>query len=183
MPILELKTGKSATRGFLLTAGLGVIFGLFFSVPSAYAVHAMGFSIVPFSAGAILMGLLAGYLLAFLIVTYLLSLPTASVKEGTDTAQPVHRPAKRRAARKSPANALSSRLAEEKASLDRLDIERDFRHDAAFEKITEQRIIWSELLELELQDIDEQIGRICHAADGHVSISGTETNPQKRRST
>jgi hypothetical protein len=84
------------------------------------------------------MGLLAGWVLAFLIVTYLSNLPTVSLKEGTDTAQPVRPSAKRRRARKSPANALVSRLAEEKASLDRLDIERDFRHDAAFEKITEQ---------------------------------------------
>lgn len=161
MPILELKTGKSATRGFLLTTGLGVIFGLFFGVPPAYAMHAMGFSIVPFSAGVLLVGLLAGCLLAFLTVTYLFSLPTVSVRERTGAAQPVRPPERPRAARKCSPSPLASRLAQEKASLDQLDLQRDSRHDTGFEKMTEQKIIWNELLDLELQDIDEQISRIC----------------------
>jgi hypothetical protein len=51
------------------------------------------------------------------------------------------------------------RLAEEKTCLDHLDAERAYRRDSGFGKTTEDRILWSELLDLELQDIDEQARR------------------------
>ena len=56
------------------------------------------------------------------------------------------------------------RLAEEKACLEHLDAERAYRGDSGFGKATEDRIVWRELLDLELQDIDEQVTRICQAA-------------------
>lgn len=56
------------------------------------------------------------------------------------------------------------RLAEEKACLEHLDAERAYRGDSGFGKATEDRIVWRELLDLELQDIDEQVRRICQAA-------------------
>ncbi len=56
------------------------------------------------------------------------------------------------------------RLAEEKARLEHLDAERASRSDSGFGKATEDRIVWRELLDLELQDIDEQVRRICQAA-------------------
>ena len=40
---------------------------------------------------------------------------------------------------------------------------RNHRQDPLFEKSAEQRIIWRELLELELHDVDERIERICEA--------------------
>jgi hypothetical protein len=55
------------------------------------------------------------------------------------------------------------RLAEEVACLERLDAERERRGDSCFGKNTESRIVWSELIELELQEIDEQMSRICGA--------------------
>ena len=64
------------------------------------------------------------------------------------------------------ANALTvgQRLTEGKASLDGLDLERARRGDSTFGRALENKTIWRELLELELQDVDEQIGRICEAA-------------------
>jgi hypothetical protein len=41
---------------------------------------------------------------------------------------------------------------------------RNHRQDPLFEKFTEERIIWRELLELELQDVDEEMERIIEAA-------------------
>lgn len=56
------------------------------------------------------------------------------------------------------------RLAEAVARLERLDAERERRRDSRLGKTTENRIVWSELIELELQEIDEQVSRICDAA-------------------
>jgi hypothetical protein len=52
------------------------------------------------------------------------------------------------------------RLSERVVCLQLLDAERERRGDLRFGKTTEDRIIWSELIELELQDIDEQVRRI-----------------------
>ncbi len=61
--------------------------------------------------------------------------------------------------------AARRRLAREVEFLDRLDRERQSRGNSSYEKAAEERIIWSELLDLELQDIDEQLSRICHVRD------------------
>ena len=59
---------------------------------------------------------------------------------------------------------LRQRLVEAKTELDRLDRERESRGDMAFGRHTEDRIVWAELLDLELQDIDERFHRICQTA-------------------
>ena len=41
-----------------------------------------------------------------------------------------------------------------------IQLVRNHRQDAHFGKILEERIIWRELLELEVQDVDEQIERV-----------------------
>lgn len=63
---------------------------------------------------------------------------------------------------------IRRRLAEERATLERLDAERVQRRNPVFGKTDEDQIVWGELLELELQDIDEQVKRICNRA-GKVS--------------
>ena len=57
--------------------------------------------------------------------------------------------------------AVGDRLASEKALLENLELERARKRRPGFGKAAEDRIIWSELLELEIQDIDERLQRIC----------------------
>src|SRR6516225_12469825 len=59
--------------------------------------------------------------------------------------------------------AARQRLAEAVARLESLDVERERRADSRFGRTTESRIIWGELIELELQEIDEQVSRICNS--------------------
>jgi len=56
------------------------------------------------------------------------------------------------------------RLAEAFAFLENLDLQRANGQDRLLGKVVEDRIIWRELLELELQEIDEQIEQISAAA-------------------
>jgi hypothetical protein len=63
-----------------------------------------------------------------------------------------------------PTETTRQRLSEAMARLERLDAERERRADARFGKTTENRIIWGELIELEMQEIDEQVSRICSSA-------------------
>ena len=70
------------------------------------------------------------------------------------------------AAREAPArlqpagSATQKRLVEAFSCLQRLELERAYRQDPVFCKFLEERIIWRELLDLELQEIDEKIGPI-----------------------
>jgi hypothetical protein len=81
------------------------------------------------------------------------------------------------------ASTTRQRLAEEKTCLEHLDAERAYRGDSGFGKTTEDRIVWSELLDLELQDIDEQVSRICQAAaDASGPRSRMSNNSSKSRS-
>jgi hypothetical protein len=56
------------------------------------------------------------------------------------------------------------RLAHAFARLQTIHLVRDHQHDPLFEKAVESRIIWRELLEMELQDVDERIEQIRAAA-------------------
>jgi hypothetical protein len=60
---------------------------------------------------------------------------------------------------------IHERLLKGREYLERLDQERTTRGEPLFGKSIEERIIWRELLDLELQEFDAQIERICHAAD------------------
>ena len=60
---------------------------------------------------------------------------------------------------------IRQRLAAEKAGLEQLDAERERRGDSRFGRAAEDRIVWNELLDLELQDIDEHVSRIVHRRD------------------
>lgn len=60
------------------------------------------------------------------------------------------------------------RLAEAFAVFDKLERQRAHGYDPVFCHLMEQRIIWRELLDLELQDADEQIARISAAALEHT---------------
>ena len=84
----------------------------------------------------------------------------------------VERPGNAGNAKKEPGPNQSSRqrLAEAVARIERLDAERERRGDSRFGRTTENRIIWGELLELEMQEIDEQVSRICSSAGAGNAI-------------
>ena len=67
------------------------------------------------------------------------------------------------------------RLAEAVTYLERLDLERIFHGDPNLGKPIEERIIWRELLDLELQDFDEQIERLSKLVHSLVPKVGTAT--------
>jgi hypothetical protein len=74
-------------------------------------------------------------------------------------------PAREAAVRVQPSGrATQRRLVEACSCLALLALERADRQDPGFGKSLEERIIWRELLELELQEIDEKIGRISDEA-------------------
>jgi len=70
------------------------------------------------------------------------------------------------------------RLCEEVDELERLDAEREERGDSGFGKAAEDRIVWGELIELELQEIDAQVDRIRGAA-GREPSATARSNPHK----
>ncbi len=49
-----------------------------------------------------------------------------------------------------------------------IQLVRNHRQDPHFGKILEERIIWRELLELEVQDVDEQIERVSGPAGSNL---------------
>lgn len=67
------------------------------------------------------------------------------------------------------AGRVHQRLAEGRARLERIAAERDGRNDPDFGRTSEDRIVWRELLELELQDVDEEVNRIRETADRTAS--------------
>jgi hypothetical protein len=70
------------------------------------------------------------------------------------------------------ATQIKERLFEAKESLDYLEVERSQRMDPEFGRLTEQQIVWRELLELELQDAEERIASMCDAAERALALLG-----------
>jgi len=62
------------------------------------------------------------------------------------------------------------RLAEAKACLDYLDLERERRGDPDFGRLLEDKTVWRELLELELEDAEDRITRMCDAAERALAL-------------
>lgn len=73
------------------------------------------------------------------------------------------------------------RLAEAVGRLERLDVERERQGDSRFGKTAENGIIWAELIELELQEIDEQVDRICNSM-GRSAEAATQSDLRARGS-
>lgn len=66
--------------------------------------------------------------------------------------------------------AVQTRLAQAKSSLDYLDLERTQRADPAFGRLLEDQIIWRELLDLEFQEAEDRIARMCDAAERALDL-------------
>jgi len=160
-----------ATAGSTCWWKRGLVLGLVFSIPSAFGACALGLRWAPYCVAAITVGLVVGLLIA-LIADALFPRPRASTHQhslgrlvGTGSAK----------SEKCSASTIWPRLAEKKACLEHLDAERACRGNSGFGRTIEDRIVWSELLDLELQNIDEQVSRICQAA-------GDAGGPRSRRS-
>lgn len=159
MPVLQSKKDQSAIRRNLLASSSGAVIGLFFGVPPAWGAHTMGLPWAPYGVSVMVIGLIVGLLIAFTVESLI-------PRTRTSTDQQEHRPlvAEKTAPIKpvnssvasSTSSARRARLAQEMARLDRLAAERELRNDSRFGKADEERIVWTELLDLELQDIDEQ---------------------------
>jgi len=78
-----------------------------------------------------------------------------------------HKPAK--SYRQATKLSIGQRLAEEVSYLETLDSLRSNRGDPTFCRALEERIVDGELLELEMQDVDEQIRRICETATARAN--------------
>ena len=69
-------------------------------------------------------------------------------------------------------SSLHERLAKAAACLESLDCERSSCGDPNLGKAIEKRIVWRELLDLELQDVDEQIERLSEVAHNLIPDKG-----------
>jgi hypothetical protein len=137
----------------------GPVFGLFLGISCAFGANALGLKWAPYGVVSIAASLVDGLLIAF-FADNLFPRTVAS----TDRQSPTLGMSSASAGAQAgiyPAKTLRERLAEGKVSLERLDADRERRGDSEFGKTTEDRIVWGELIELELQDIDEQLHRIC----------------------
>jgi hypothetical protein len=133
-----------------------------FAIPSAWVAHASVVRWAPLGAAVMIAGLIDSLLIAFITD----GLFPGADKSSETYAQALECPARRKNPDPAdgPAGTLRRRLAEANASLEYLDAERESRRQPAFGKATEDRAVWRELLDLELQDIDERLTHICGTA-------------------
>ena len=142
-----LGTSTGLTSGFAWDWKRGFVLGLVFSIPSAAI--AMGRSHTALCIAAIAEGLVAGPLIALLVDSLFATAPRlAEIRE-----------VKRRVFSRT-----VERLESEKELLDALAAKRAECRRPGFGIASEERIVWRELLDLELQDLDEQMSRLREEA-------------------
>jgi hypothetical protein len=131
----------------------GLVMGLACSLPTAAGALVLGLRPMPYLVIPLAGGLSTGVLIAWLSDVMFAQRPVVS-----ELAVPVYpRP------EFLPEGPVHQRLEEGKQRLEEIEAERQKRRDREFDREEEERIIWGELLDLELQDIDEQIRRIRNA--------------------
>ncbi len=158
----------AATEGLMRWWKNGLLLGLALSIASAFGGEALGLRFVPNGIAAIAEGLADGLFLAFILKVLFPRTPPAD--EDCPCSSRLGNP--HHAESEEYDRYLTyRRLTEEKACLEHLDAEREYPGNLDFGKTTEERIIWKELLDLELQDIDEQVSRICRTAEDAVGSS------------
>jgi hypothetical protein len=138
MPIPETDTNQSDLLRNAIIVSWGSCIGLIFGVPPAIGAYELGLPWIPYGTGVVVVGLVVGILIAC---------TAAAFFPRNDEVPEEPQPLKTR-----------RRLAQSKAALDRLAA-------AGSAKTLENRVIWRELLELELQDIDERRSR-THQTSG-----------------
>lgn len=179
--MLGCSTG--VTAGLTLWWKRGWVLGLLFSIPAALGTHALGLRYAPYGVAVIVIGLVTGLLVAFLTDT-LVPFHRKSTLQPCEVLPPSSQ-AESPPAPECKMDAIRQRLAAGKTCLEDLDTERKRRHDSGFGATTEDRVIWRELLDLELQEIDEQVSRGSAAGvagDAPREPWWTGRHPYKRRS-
>jgi hypothetical protein len=150
-----------ATAGWTSWWRRAPVFGLAFSLPSGCGALALGLRWVPFSIAAITEDMVVALLIAFLADAIF---PCKLEPSDRHSPEPARLPGAHTTGLEERCTMIKQRLAGEKSLLDQLDSEREYRGDSNFQKTAEDRIIWGELLDLELQDFDEQLNRIRQTA-------------------
>ena len=133
----------------------GCALGALFSLPSAIGLFAGNSRLAPLAVALCAAGMAAGIIIALLTD---LICPQASKRSGD-----------RETELRRTAVGIQRRLAEGKARLEDIDSARLRLHEPALRRMEEAHIIWNELLELELQDIDEHVSR----------LRGSSPNPRR----
>jgi hypothetical protein len=140
----------------------GLLLGAVFGAASAFGAHTLGLTWVPYGIAAITASLAGALLMAFVVdAVSPRTSPSADVlplapERPAAAGQTLFEPC--------PAAPIRQRLADAKACLEQLDSERRRRGDSGFGKTIEERIVWGELIQLELHEIDEQVSRIRGSA-------------------
>ena len=150
----------AGTAGLALWWKRGIPLGLLFAIPGATLAYAVGW--VWAGASELVAGAVAGLLIALLVDVVLPKMRPAIREVDTEAAR-----------NDAPAADIRRRLSEGQAALERLDAERQRKGDPRLGKAAEDRIVWGELLELELQDIDERVSRQGNGEE--------PTNPEGQR--
>jgi hypothetical protein len=145
-----------ATAGSARWWKLGLTLGLGFSLPPALGVLALGLQWRAYGLALFVEGMTTALLIALLANSIF-------PREQASAVPPVQRPTlpTTSACRESGGTAmdtLGQRLAKGKDILERLDAARIRQGNQCFGKTAEDKVIWCELLDLELQDLDELIG-------------------------
>jgi hypothetical protein len=159
-----------ATAGWTSWWKRTAVFGVAFSLPSAYGALALGLRWEVFRIAAVTEDMVVALLIAFLADAIF---PRKLEPSDQPCPELACMPGAPPTGLDERSRMIQQRLAEEKLLLDQLDSEREYRGDSNFRKATEDRIIWGELLDLELQDFDEQLNRIRQTAG---DASGRRTN-------
>ena len=148
-----------------ITAGItswwkrGIGLGLAFGLASGFGGLAVGMKWIPYAVAAIVASLVSGVLVALIADAVY---PVVCVPENRKRKESPEPGAQfRRAPSLAMQSATGRRLASKKALLEGLEQERALRRRPSIGKAAEEHVIWGELLELELQDIDERLEEIC----------------------
>lgn len=125
----------------------GIGLGTLFSIPSVVALYVMNAQWPRIACELCGGSMAAGILIAFLVDTICPNATSASTAE-------------RPATHPHDDSAASLRLAAAKHAIERIDAERQRRGDPAFGKAEEERIVWRELIDLELQGVDGHVDHL-----------------------
>ncbi|HUK17993.1 MAG TPA: hypothetical protein VLW65_16325 [Bryobacteraceae bacterium] len=161
---LSLGITASSTPWWKRGVGLGALF----SFPSALALCLMNLRWAPRGLALCTASISAGVLIAFLTD---LICPRRR-QPAHDSPAPEQRTDAKKQNRRDRDGDIHLRLAEGKSRLECLDAERELRREPEFGQTAEDKIVWRELLELELQDIDDQVSRGEHQARNHHNCNG-----------